>query len=316
MISGVLDPHRREDPRKPLHVQGHARGAVDRTAHRPHRRRAVLMCAAAVGEKPTQSGIEKSMTAKAALSKALADSSAYCNKVIDGMTDQKGMEIVKFFTGDTPRLMVLDVQHRPQLRALRQPGHLHAPEQDRAAVEREVGDGLAAGLGARGSGPGRHDGMPTVPRRLARVTLALAAAAVVLAGLRARLLAGRAALLRQGAQPAVGAAGRRPTTRRRPTIPSGSSTSTCPAAATSRPWSSCTAAAGRGAIAPQSFGGADIYRNIGRFLAVAGHRRRGHRLPPGLDRGLARPARRRRAGGRLGAGRTSPSAAAAPIGCS
>ncbi len=66
-----------------------------------------MMCAAAVGEKPAQSGIEKSMTTKAALSKALADSSAYCNKVIDGMTDPKGMEIVKFFTGDTPRLMVL-----------------------------------------------------------------------------------------------------------------------------------------------------------------------------------------------------------------
>ena len=66
-----------------------------------------MMCAAAIGEKPPQSGIEKSMTAKAELSKALADSSAYCNKVIDGMTDQKGMEIVKFFTGDTPRLQVL-----------------------------------------------------------------------------------------------------------------------------------------------------------------------------------------------------------------
>ena len=66
-----------------------------------------MMCAAAVGEKPAQSGIEKSMTTKAALSKALADSSAYCHKVIDGLSDQKGMEIVKFFTGDTPRLLVL-----------------------------------------------------------------------------------------------------------------------------------------------------------------------------------------------------------------
>jgi uncharacterized damage-inducible protein DinB len=65
------------------------------------------ICAAAAGEKPAQSGIEKSVTTKAALSKALADSSAYCNKVIDGMTDQKGMEVIKFFTGETPRLMVL-----------------------------------------------------------------------------------------------------------------------------------------------------------------------------------------------------------------
>ncbi|MGE0360693.1 MAG: DinB family protein [Vicinamibacterales bacterium] len=65
------------------------------------------ICAAAAGEKPAQSGIEKSMTTKADLSKALADSSAYCNKVIDGMTDAKGMEVIKFFTGPTPRLMVL-----------------------------------------------------------------------------------------------------------------------------------------------------------------------------------------------------------------
>jgi uncharacterized damage-inducible protein DinB len=65
------------------------------------------ICAAAAGEKPAQSGIEKSVTSKAELTKALVDSSAYCNKVIDGMTDQKGMEIVKFFTGDTPRLLVL-----------------------------------------------------------------------------------------------------------------------------------------------------------------------------------------------------------------
>jgi uncharacterized damage-inducible protein DinB len=65
------------------------------------------ICASAAGEKPPQSGIEKSMTTKADLSKALAGSSAYCNKVIDGMTDAKGMEVTKFFTGPTPRLMVL-----------------------------------------------------------------------------------------------------------------------------------------------------------------------------------------------------------------
>jgi hypothetical protein len=65
------------------------------------------MCAAAAGDKAPQSGIEKGKTSKADLSKALADSSAYCNQVIDGMNDQKGMEIVKFFTGPTPRLFVL-----------------------------------------------------------------------------------------------------------------------------------------------------------------------------------------------------------------
>lgn len=66
-----------------------------------------MICAAAAGEKPPQSGIEKSKTTKADLSKALADSSAYCHGVIDGMNDQKGMEIVKFFTGPSPRLLVL-----------------------------------------------------------------------------------------------------------------------------------------------------------------------------------------------------------------
>ena len=70
------------------------------------------ICAAAAGEKPAQSGIEKSMTTKAALSKALADSSAYCNKVIDGMTDAKGMEIIKFFTGPTPAADGAHLQHR------------------------------------------------------------------------------------------------------------------------------------------------------------------------------------------------------------
>lgn len=65
------------------------------------------MCAAAAGEKAPQSGIEKSKTSKADLSKALTDSIAYCNTVIDGMNDQKGMEVIKFFTGPSPRLNVL-----------------------------------------------------------------------------------------------------------------------------------------------------------------------------------------------------------------
>ena len=65
------------------------------------------ICGAAGGEKPPQSGIEKSMTTKAELSKALADSSAFCDKVIAAMDDKKGMEVVKFFTGPSPRLNVL-----------------------------------------------------------------------------------------------------------------------------------------------------------------------------------------------------------------
>jgi uncharacterized damage-inducible protein DinB len=65
------------------------------------------ICAAAAGEKAPQSGIEKSMTTKAQLTKAVNDSNAYCDKVIAGMDDKKGMEVIKFFTGQTPRLNVL-----------------------------------------------------------------------------------------------------------------------------------------------------------------------------------------------------------------
>jgi uncharacterized damage-inducible protein DinB len=64
------------------------------------------ICSTAAGEKPPQSDIEKTMTTKAQLSKALADSTAYCDKVIDGMTDAKGAETVRMF-GPTPRLHVL-----------------------------------------------------------------------------------------------------------------------------------------------------------------------------------------------------------------
>ena len=65
------------------------------------------ICAAAAGEKPSQSGIEKSATTKAALVKALGESIAYCDKVIAGMDDTKGVEVTKFFTGPTTRHGVL-----------------------------------------------------------------------------------------------------------------------------------------------------------------------------------------------------------------
>lgn len=65
------------------------------------------MCATAAGEKPPQSGIEKSATTKAALVKALNESIAYCDKVMDGMNDAKGMEVTKFFFGPTTRFGIL-----------------------------------------------------------------------------------------------------------------------------------------------------------------------------------------------------------------
>ncbi|OFW47422.1 MAG: hypothetical protein A3J29_22410 [Acidobacteria bacterium RIFCSPLOWO2_12_FULL_67_14b] len=65
------------------------------------------ICGAGGGEKPPLSGIEKSTTSKAALQKALADSFAFCEKVLASMDDKKGAESIKFITGPTPRLMVL-----------------------------------------------------------------------------------------------------------------------------------------------------------------------------------------------------------------
>ena len=68
----------------------------------------MAICGIAAGEKATPLNAEKTMTTKAALSKALAESFAYCEKVIAGMDDKKGMETVKFFVGGMQaRAMVL-----------------------------------------------------------------------------------------------------------------------------------------------------------------------------------------------------------------
>ena len=67
-----------------------------------------MMCAAAAGEKsPAPGNIEKTVTGKAALEKALADALAYCDGVFGKMTAASAVEEVKFFTGPTPRLGVL-----------------------------------------------------------------------------------------------------------------------------------------------------------------------------------------------------------------
>ncbi|MDP3718787.1 MAG: DinB family protein [Acidobacteriota bacterium] len=66
------------------------------------------ICGAASGMKPTgQTGIEKSVTGKAALQKALADSFAFCEQALASMDDTKGAEMAKSFLGMQPRLMVL-----------------------------------------------------------------------------------------------------------------------------------------------------------------------------------------------------------------
>jgi len=66
------------------------------------------ICASAGGEKPPQLNAEKTMTAKAQLSKALSDAMAFCDKVIAGMDDKKAMETTKFFVGgSSTRGMIL-----------------------------------------------------------------------------------------------------------------------------------------------------------------------------------------------------------------
>lgn len=66
------------------------------------------ICGAAGGDKATPLNAEKSLTTKADLSKALADSFAYCEKIAAGMDDKKGLETIKFLGGTMQaRAMVL-----------------------------------------------------------------------------------------------------------------------------------------------------------------------------------------------------------------
>jgi uncharacterized damage-inducible protein DinB len=68
-----------------------------------------LFCSVALGEKNPAPKIEQTKTSKADLIAALKDAFAYCDKAYDGMTDASGVQLVKFFGGDTPKLSVLTV---------------------------------------------------------------------------------------------------------------------------------------------------------------------------------------------------------------
>jgi uncharacterized damage-inducible protein DinB len=59
----------------------------------------MMICAAGATDKPAPLNAEKTMTTKAQLSKALAESIAYCDKVIGAMDDKTAAETVKFFAG-------------------------------------------------------------------------------------------------------------------------------------------------------------------------------------------------------------------------
>jgi uncharacterized damage-inducible protein DinB len=66
-----------------------------------------FFCSVSSGEKNPAPGIEKSKTSKADLVKALRDAFGFCDKVYDGLNDQRAAEAVKIFGQDSNRLSVL-----------------------------------------------------------------------------------------------------------------------------------------------------------------------------------------------------------------
>jgi len=67
-----------------------------------------MICSSASGaENPNKANIEKTVTGKAALSKAVADSFAFCEAQFDAMTGAKAPEVIALFGMKMPRLNVL-----------------------------------------------------------------------------------------------------------------------------------------------------------------------------------------------------------------
>jgi uncharacterized damage-inducible protein DinB len=66
------------------------------------------ICAAASGQKPPMSDVEKTKTTKADLQAAVAESFKFCDAAYAGLTDASANETVKFFLpGNNTRLGVL-----------------------------------------------------------------------------------------------------------------------------------------------------------------------------------------------------------------
>ena len=114
-------------------------------------------CSAASGQdNPMSENLEETATTKAQITAALADAFAYCDAVYASMTDEQAAMTVSFFGGDMAVGGVPRVQFDAQLRALREPGHLHAHQRDRAAL---VGGEL------RVYGPNAPRGITLTPSR-------------------------------------------------------------------------------------------------------------------------------------------------------
>jgi uncharacterized damage-inducible protein DinB len=67
-----------------------------------------MICSRAdTGENPNKTSVEKTATTKAALVKALNDAFAYCDGMFAKLDDTSGAVLVKFFSGQQPKLSVL-----------------------------------------------------------------------------------------------------------------------------------------------------------------------------------------------------------------
>jgi uncharacterized damage-inducible protein DinB len=68
-----------------------------------------MFCSQAAGEANPMKNIEKTKTSKADLVAAVKDAVAYCDKVFDGMTDEKGSQMVKFFNFNLAKITLLSL---------------------------------------------------------------------------------------------------------------------------------------------------------------------------------------------------------------
>jgi len=65
------------------------------------------ICAAAAGEKPPVANVEKTLSAKADLVKALGESFAYCDKVFESLTDANASTMADFFGRPMAKLSIM-----------------------------------------------------------------------------------------------------------------------------------------------------------------------------------------------------------------
>ncbi|HEY0783422.1 MAG TPA: DinB family protein, partial [Thermoanaerobaculia bacterium] len=70
-----------------------------------------IFCSMAMGEKNPAPKIEQTKSTKADLIAALKDAFAYCDRAYGGMTDAIGVQTVKAFGRDTPKLGVLMINN-------------------------------------------------------------------------------------------------------------------------------------------------------------------------------------------------------------